>query len=130
MEHDRNDALIGFARNLRKNMTKEERHLWYDFLNKYPIRFRRQEIVENYILDFYCDKAKLAVELDGSQHYENEAERQHDELRTNKLRSIGIDVIRFTNTDIHKTFEGVCMKIDEAVKFRIAYPNELFPAWE
>ena len=130
MEHERNSNLIGFARKLRKDMTKEERHLWYDFLSKYPIRFRRQEIVENYILDFYCDKAKLAVELDGSQHYENEAERLHDASRTCRLRELGIDVIRFMNTDIHRSFEGVCIRIDEAVKFRIDHSDELFPECE
>ena len=84
--HPRNDDLLQNARNLRKNMTKEERHLWLDFLKRYPVRFRRQEIIGNFIVDFYCSSAALAVELDGSQHYEDR-EKAYDEERTRYLES-------------------------------------------
>ena len=60
-----NKALVQNAKALRKNMTKEEKHLWYDFLRTYPIRFLRQKILGKYIADFYCAEAKLVIELDG-----------------------------------------------------------------
>ena len=122
MDHPRNKEKIEFARKLRREMTKEERHLWYDYLCKYPIRFRRQEIIESYIVDFYCQKAKLAVELDGSQHYEEKG-KTYDEERTKRLSEFGIEVIRFSNTDVLRNFEGVCIKIDEAVKRKAAHPS-------
>ncbi len=122
MDHPRNEENIEYARKLRREMTKEERHLWYDFLCKYPIRFRRQEIIENYIVDFYCHKAKLAVELDGSQHYKDK-EKIYDEERTKRLSEFGIEVIRFSNSDVLKNFEGVCMRIDEAVRFKVNHPS-------
>ena len=129
MQHERNEKLTELAKKLRKGMTEEERHLWYDYLSKYHIRFRRQEIIGNYIVDFFCERAKLAIELDGSQHYE-EAEKEYDAQRTEKLRSIGIDVIRFSNADINRRFEGVCTKIDEAVMFRLSHLSEIVPEWE
>jgi very-short-patch-repair endonuclease len=105
------------ARNLRKSATKEERHLWYDFLTNYPIRFRRQEVIGEYIADFYCSKAKLIVEIDGSQHFEPEA-IIHDKKRTEFFESLGIKVIRFSNRDINEQFEGVCYTIDEEIKLK------------
>lgn len=81
MERKHNASLTANARSLRKNMTKEERHLWYDFLRAYPVRFLRQKVIDNYIVDFYCSKARLIVELDGSQHYEAGAVKK-DEIRT------------------------------------------------
>jgi very-short-patch-repair endonuclease len=110
MKTEWNPKLIGIARNLRRNMTKEEKHLWYDFLRDYPIRFRRQEIIGNYIADFYCDKAKLIVELDGSQHYAEENMRE-DADRTACFNGLGIEVIRFSNLDVVRNFEGVCTAI-------------------
>jgi len=118
MRLPRNSKLLDNARQLRKDMTKEERHLWYDFLKDYPAKFYKQKIVGNYILDFYCEKAKLAVELDGSQHYE-EAGQAYDRLRTEYLRSLGIRVLRFSNQDIRQNFRGVCDAI------RVALGNEL-----
>ena len=94
-------------------MTKEERHLWFDFLRDYPIRFRRQEIIGHYIADFYCSKAKLIVELDGSQHCE-EKEIRHAEARTRYFQSLGLRVIRFSNLDVMRNFGGVCTAIMEA----------------
>ena len=106
----RNSNLLNHARQLRKEMTKEERHLWYDFLKDYPVKFYKQKIVGNYILDFYCEKAKLAVELDGSQHYEAQGQ-SYDHVRTEYLESLGIRVLRFSNHDIKQNFRGVCEAI-------------------
>lgn len=99
-------------------MTKEERKLWYDFLNTYPVKFRKQSIIGNYIADFYCHSAKLVVELDGSGHFYT-LHQIKDKERTEYFNSLGIDVIRFTNLDILKKFNGVCLEIDKAVKERI-----------
>ena len=109
MQH--NSKLTSRAQMLRKNMTKEERRLWYEYLCNYPHRFRRQVTFGNYILDFYCAAAKLAVELDGSQHYEP-AEQIYDERRTTYLNSLGIYVLRFSNLDVMNNLRGVCQQID------------------
>ncbi len=107
------------AQNLRKNMTPEERHLWYDFLKKaYPVQFNRQKVIGSYIVDFYCDQAKLVVELDGSQHYEQRGQ-EHDAERTAFLESLGLKVLRFTNLDVQRNFQGVCEEIDKVVKGRV-----------
>lgn len=95
------------ARELRNHSTKEENHLWYDFLRSFPIRFHRQYVIESYIVDFFCPKAKLIVELDGSQHYTPEA-KQYDMLRTKILEGYGFKVLRYTNQDIHRRFRAVC----------------------
>ena len=112
-----NHKLTQIARNLRINATPQEDHLWYDYLRIYTPRFTRQRIVGNYILDFYCAKAKLAVELDGSQHYELES-LEYDKVRTRFLNGLGICFIRFANNDIIENFEGVCITIDAQVKAR------------
>ena len=113
MYRKHNPKLTTNARNLRKNMTKEERHLWYDFLRNYPVRFMRQRVIGNYIVDFYCAQAKLVVELDGSQHYEAECVKK-DEERTAFLKSFGLSVLRIPNNEVNSNFEGVCMYIDTA----------------
>jgi len=100
-------------------MTKEERHLWYDFLKSYPVQFKRQVPFENYIVDFYCFQARLVVELDGSQHYEPE-EMEYDQKRTADLESLGLTVLRFSNLDIFRNFFGVCEQIDLAVKNKLS----------
>ena len=110
MSYGRNQTLLNNARSLRKNFTKEERHLWFDFLRYCRPRFRRQEIISNYILDFFCHEAKLAVELDGSQHCEASTMR-YDAQRTAHLRNLGITVVRFSNIDVTKNFDGVCQQI-------------------
>ena len=109
-----NSNLTGFARDLRKNMTKEEKHLWYDFLKDYPIRFLRQKVINNYIVDFYCHKARLIIELDGSQHYE-EKNLLKDRIRTEMLEERNLTVIRILNRDVNNNFKGVCEYIDEFV---------------
>ena len=108
---------IPLAKKLRKEMTPWERKLWYCFLTKYPLRFQRQKAIGNYIIDFYCASAKLAIELDGSGHYTPESMKKDDE-RTTMLQSHGIEVIRFCNLDIDKHFYEVCTVIDDAVKRR------------
>jgi len=107
-----------YARNLRKEMTPQERKLWYEFLRRYQVKFRRQAPAGEYILDFYCAKAGLAVELDGSQHFEPAGE-QADELRTEKLAELGIKVIRYNNLQIMRYFTTVCEEIDRVVKERL-----------
>ena len=116
-ELERNTALKRNAQNLRKNQTKEESLLWNIFLKKYPMRFRRQLVIGNYIVDFYCHGAKLAVELDGSQHYEP-TESEKDRIRTIYLESQGIYVLRFSNLDVLRRFEDVCAEIDRTAKSR------------
>ena len=115
----RDETLLQYARDMRHSMTKEEFHLWADFLRAYPVRFRRQEIIGPYIADFYCSKCRLVVELDGSQHYEWESVRDHDAERTSYLNQQGIEVIRFQNGDVNRYFEGVCIEIDRAVNRRM-----------
>ena len=110
MHYGKNHTNLPNARSLRKNMTKEERHLWYDFLRYCRPRFRRQELISNYIVDFFCHQARLAVELDGSQHSDPDS-MKYDAQRTAHLRSLGITVIRFFNLDVTRNFEGVCQQI-------------------
>ena len=105
---ERNEGLTKLARNLRKNQTKEEALLWYNFLRKCPVRFHRQYVIGNYIADFYCHKAKLVIELDGSQHYEDPA---YDIRRDVWLRSQGLTVLRIPNNAIKDDFSGVCEQI-------------------
>ena len=95
-------------------MTKEERHLWYDFLRDYPVRFLRQKVIDQYIVDFYCHEAKLIIELDGSQHYEDQGQRK-DAIRTEKLERRDLTVIRIANNEINQNFRGVCEYIDHFV---------------
>ena len=115
MDYKHNKSLVSNARNLRKNMTKEERHLWYNFLRSYPIKFLRQKILGKYIVDFYCAEAKLIVELDGSQHYEIR-EMEYDTERTVYLEQYGIQVLRIPNNEVNQNFSGVCEYIDLAVR--------------
>jgi len=114
-----NGKNIALAKELRKNATPQENHLWYDFLSKYEIRFQRQKAIDNFIADFYCHKAKLIIEIDGSQHY-TETGKNKDEFRTNVLEGYNLKIIRFTNSQINKNFAGVCAYIDMIVKREIA----------
>ena len=112
-----NSKLTSRAQSLRKTMTKEERRLWYEYLHNYPVRFRRQVTSGNNILDFYCAAAKLAIELDGSQHYES-AGQMYDARRSAYLEQQGIQVPRFSNSDVLYHLRGVCEVIDAAVSSR------------
>jgi len=106
---------IILAKQLRKHATKQENHLWYDFLKTYPIRFQRQKAIDCFIVDFYCYKAKLVIEIDGSQHYEDKG-KQKDQFRTEKLEEYDLKIIRFSNRDINERFDSVCQYIDAIVK--------------
>jgi len=102
--------LTRFAQQLRKEMTKEERHLWYDFLKPLPISVNRQKIIGKYIVDFYCSSAKLVIELDGSQHYETNgiiADKERDKF----LCDLGLVIKRYSNNDVNNNFEDVCNDI-------------------
>ena len=115
MDRKHNTDLTTNARNLRKSMKKEERHLWYDFLKSYPIRFLRQKVIDNYIVDFYCHSARLIIELDGSQHYEEKGLLK-DKIRTERIEKRNLTVMRIPNNEVNRYFEGVCQYIDNAVK--------------
>ncbi len=118
MQRKHNHALVKTARMLRKNMTEEEKHLWYDFLRHYPVRFLRQKVLGAYIADFYCAKAKLIVELDGSQHCTAEGKRL-DAERTAFLQQYGTHVLRISNIAVIRDFTSVCEQIDVAVQQRL-----------
>ena len=110
MKYSHNKELVHNARQLRKNMTKEERRLWYDFLRTCPQRVLRQKVIGPYIVDFYCATAGLVVELDGSQHFEADG-KEKDDGRDRYFASLGLTVLRYSNLDIADNFEGVCQDI-------------------
>lgn len=110
-----NKSNIILAKNLRKNMTPWERKLWYEFLRDYPVRFQRQKPIGDYIVDFYCAKARLVIELDGSQHFD-EQNKIKDKIRTEKLEEHNLTVIRIPNNEIDENFDGVCEYIDTYIR--------------
>jgi len=105
------------SRELRTNATKQENHLWYDFLRDFRPRFTRQRIIGEYIADFYCHTASLVIELDGHQHDKPDA-REYDNIRTAYLNALGIQVLRFPNAEVDCRFADVCAKIMDAVQKR------------
>lgn len=115
MSLEYNKKNITLAKNLRKNATPQEDRLWYDFLSKYKIRFQRQKAIDNFIADFYCHKAKLIIEIDGSQHYTKKG-KESDEFRTEILEGYDLKIIRFKNYQINANFHGVCRYIDAVVQ--------------
>ena len=102
-----NPILRKNAQKLRREMTKEERRLWYDFLKQLPVTVNRQKVIGPYIVDFYCASAKLVIELDGSQHYEDDGTAS-DRERDHALSQLGITVVRYSNDDVKRNFDGVC----------------------
>ena len=118
MERKSPNALLATARMLRRNMTQEERKLWYEFLRYYPVPFQKQKILGQYIVDFYCAKAKLVIELDGSQHY-TKTGVEKDAERTAYLEQYGLKIVRIPNKTVHQNFSGVCKYIEQLVKKRI-----------
>lgn len=121
MKHEllpRDKKLRPRAAELRRLATPEENHLWYDFLRTYPVQFNRQRIIGEYIVDFYCVKARLVIELDGTQHYTNPA-MEYDSIRTAFFESMEVMVLRFSNLEIRTQFDAVCRAIDLAVRSRI-----------
>ena len=114
------------AQELTQNMTPQEIKLWYAYLRKYPIRILRQKVISGYIVDFYCSKAGLAIELDGNQHYTKEG-TEYDEERSKLLEAYGIETIRFKNEEVNKDFYKVCQSIDSVIQKRLSYNNRQNP---
>ena len=125
MDRKHNSKIVPFAKELRKNMTKEERHLWYDFLRNYPEKFTGQKVLGKYIADFYSAEAKLVIELDGFQHYED-VNAEKDTERTAFLEGYGLTVIRIPNNEVTRNFRGVCEYIDAAVRQSLSQKSEDF----
>ena len=115
MDRKHNKNIVPLARTLRKNMTKEEKHLWYDFLKNYEAKFLRQKPLGKYIADFYCAEAKIIIEIDGSQHYDK-INIEKDTERTQYLEQYGLTVVRVPNNEVNHNFQGVCEYIDHIVK--------------
>ena len=115
MDRKHNKSIVPVARMLRKNMTKEEKHLWYDFLCQHSVKFSRQKVLGKYIVDFYCASAKLVIELDGAQH-ESERGVEYDAERTAYLQKYGLTILRIPNKKIDCHFRETCDYIDEFVK--------------
>ena len=113
----KNNDMLDVARRLRRKMTPQEKKLWYDFLRKYPVKFYKQRIIESFIVDFYCADARLVIELDGSQHYEDKGIK-YDAERTKFLEQNGLTVVRIPNNEINRNFDGVCEYLDSVLKSR------------
>ena len=115
----KNNDLLKNAKALRKEMTPQELRLWYRFLRDYPAKIYKQRIIGSYIVDFYCHRAKLVIEIDGSQHYDPQGIAD-DKKRTAFLESLGLKVIRFSNADINVRFSAVCEEIDRVITLSVA----------
>ena len=124
MQPKYNKALTPLARELRKNMTPQERDLWYQYLRHHPMKFTRQKVLGKYIADFYCASAKLVIELDGSQHYEHKG-LEADRERTQFLRQYGIRVLRIPNNAVSQNLRGVCDYIDAVLNGTVPFPEGL-----
>lgn len=122
MDRKHNAALTAYAKALRKNMTKEERHLWYDFLKRLPVMVHRQKVIGSYIVDFYIAEAKLVIELDGSQHYDPEGQAA-DQIRDAYLNTLGLTVLRYSNADVNLQFQSVCQDIWNRVQVSEKKPS-------
>lgn len=127
MDRKHNKNIVPAARMLRKNMTKEERHLWYEFLRNYPVRFSRQKVLGKYIVDFYCAKVGLVIELDGSQHYDK-INIAKDSERTKYLENYGLKILRIPNNEVNENFYGVCEFIDAEVQSKLKKTDDVQPA--
>ena len=110
MNQFNNPKLTNNAKSLRKGMTKEERHLWYDFLKTLPVTVHRQKVIGQYIVDFYVASERVVIELDGSQHYENDGIKKDTE-RDAYLHAQGMTILRYSNADISLRFQAVCQDI-------------------
>ena len=124
MTIEKDNTKLPFAKQLRRDMTPHERKLWYLFLRPYPVKVYKQRIIESYIVDFYCASARLVIEIDGSQHYEDESMR-YDQNRTEALEKLGLFVLRFSNHEIDADFPAVCEMIDRIIRERVANKNPL-----
>ena len=110
MIYNYNKKLVGAAKALRRNMTDEEKRLWYDFLKKLPVTVNRQKNIGNYIVDFFIASKRIVIEVDGVGHRQPK-EKEKDEQRDYELRSLGITVLRYSNTAIRESFDAVCEDI-------------------
>ena len=124
MNIPKDNAKLETARKLRREMTPHERKLWYLFLQKYPVKIYKQRIIGEYIVDFYCASAKLVIELDGSQHFEEQA-AAYDAKRSEVLEAYGLKVIRFSNREVDREFKAVCEEIDRIINERKALSGSL-----
>ena len=115
MRFEKNKNLLENARRLRREMTKYERHFWYDFLRNLPVKFYKQRIIGNYIADFYCHRLRLIIELDGQHHYIDEATSENDVKREKSLEARGYTVVRFTNHQIENDFKTVCDTVERYI---------------
>ena len=115
MHIPKNKQLLPQARRLRREMTPQERKLWYLFLQKYPVKVYKQRIIGSNIADFYCASSKLIIEIDGSQHYSGDIQ-QKDVERTAYFESLGLTVVRYSNADINERFECVCESIHQLLQ--------------
>lgn len=105
-----NKNLVKYSQDLRKEMTPQERHLWYDFLKELPIIVNRQKVIGNYIVDFYCASKNTVIEIDGSQHFEKIGKAE-DEVRDKYLNRLGLKVLRYSNYEINTAFDSACEDI-------------------
>ncbi len=106
-----------YARDLRKDMTRQERKLWYEFLKQLPVTVKRQELLGRYIADFYIPSAKLVIELDGSQHFEEKG-LAYDKERDAFFSGQDILVLRYPNNEVTQNFAGVCEHILQTLQER------------
>lgn len=107
------------AKELRRKMTPQERKLWYAFLRTYPVKIYKQRIIKFFVVDFYCARARLVIELDGTQHYTKQG-KVYDEERSAIMEGYGIEVLRFSNCEVDQAFDAVCERIDETIRHRMA----------
>lgn len=114
----KNGDMLPRARELRREMTPQERKLWYQFLRRYPVKIYKQRIIESFIADFYCSRAQLVIELDGAQHT-TEQGLLYDRERSSIFSQFGLDVLRFSNYEVDLQFEAVCEKIHQTIQSRL-----------
>jgi very-short-patch-repair endonuclease len=124
MSLPKNQNLTPVAKRLRREMTKQEKHLWYDFLRNFKYQFNRQKVIGRYIVDFYCHSARLVVEIDGGQHFED-SNLQKDNIRMRVLESYGLHIFRFTNNEVDQNFYEVCMAIQEQVELLVGLSDDV-----
>ena len=115
MDISKNDDLLDKARKLRREMTPQERKLWYLFLRRHPAKIYKQRIIGSYIVDFYCASAKLVIEIDGGQHFDADG-KQKDLERTAYFESFGLQVVRYSNADINERFASVCESLQQLLQ--------------
>ena len=122
MNERKNHSLTGISKVLRRNMTEEEKRLWYDCLKNMPQTVNRQKVIGKYIVDFYCASADLVIELDGNQHATDEG-LARDKARDEFLNSLGLYVLRIGNYEINTNFNGVCEVVEAIINERVALKN-------